>query len=543
MLNGIEVISREACENAPEYSISTGWPEPEPIEVQSKTAMALTPEMVPVYLREYVFSEAQQRCTRPEYIFALLLAAIESLIGGDCAVKVRKHSTWCAYPLSWSVIIGPPAANKSAAVSAIRELLAPLKQRADMKRASLMPDFEVARAEYESTKRAIAKAREAVNNAALLGQDEAGGKKLPDIETLRKKELDLKPPKAPPEIRYFFDDATYQKLQALCVDNPRAMHLLKDELSSWLQTLSDPANAELRTFWLEGANGNATRTSDTLGRGSVEAARYNLIASGGTQPDRIIPFIRNAAKGSNDGLLQRFRLITFPDSASVDDTDRPPDLSARTNVADILSRIDQLNYSQEGACEVEGCPVPAFTFDADALELAEEWRRGIKAKEKQASDDGNGMFAEFLVKSLSFVPTLALINHVLSIAAAGEFSKGSYPEIGAESVTQAIQTADFFFSHADKFWNLAFKNATSSEVLLAEKIIKGNLKDGFTVRDITRNCWSGLSESREIEGACEYLVSKGWLKVEDRAGKVGRNTTRYTINPQVSGKPLVRSVI
>lgn len=61
MLNGIEVISREACENAPEYSISTGWPEPEPIEVQSKTAMALTPEMVPVYLREYVFSEAQQR--------------------------------------------------------------------------------------------------------------------------------------------------------------------------------------------------------------------------------------------------------------------------------------------------------------------------------------------------------------------------------------------------------------------------------------------------------------------------------------------------
>jgi hypothetical protein len=64
---------------------------------------------------------------------------------------------------------------------------------------------------------------------------------------------------------------------------------------------------------------------------------------------------------------------------------------------------------------------------------------------------------------------------------------------------------------------------------------KGKLEDGFTVRDVLRKCWHGLTEGADIEAALSGLEEDGWLRGAFVSGGLsgGRPTTRYWINPRV----------
>lgn len=516
---------------APEYEPIDTWAAPEKIEVQSIKAAALTEQDVPVYLRDYVFSEAAQMETLPEFLFVDLLTAIGSLIGGDCAVKPKKNSDWCAYALSWGMKVGAPGSNKSAPYSAVKGLLAPLQARADEAYSKQLAPYLADKNEYDAKKKAIEKAREAAANALISGDKEQANR--PTMESLKQQELELKVPVPPAKKSYGYDAATYQKVHELCVDNPRGLYLNKDELSSLFTYLNDPKNDDARTFYLEAANGNQPYVMHTIGRGSTNAERCNVVIGGGMQPDKLAPVIRAAINGGNDGLLLRFRNIVWPDVTITEPTDLAPNLKARESIKAILSEIDQLNYLQAGAQVVSGCCVPAFAFDSQAQAMFDAWRQDLKLSQLAASEAGNGLYAEYLAKCKSYVPTLALINHILEIASGGEFRKESYPTIGADSVTQAITTAKFFRSHAEKILALGSKSATDIEVSLAKRILNGDLKDGFTVRDISRKCWSGLKEDRDIQSACEYLSSLNWLRREERSG-TGRPTQKYSINPSLN---------
>jgi hypothetical protein len=64
---------------------------------------------------------------------------------------------------------------------------------------------------------------------------------------------------------------------------------------------------------------------------------------------------------------------------------------------------------------------------------------------------------------------------------------------------------------------------------------KGKLEDGFTVRDVLRKCWHGLTEGADIEAALSGLEEDGWLRSRSIGGTgpgSGRPTTKYDINPR-----------
>jgi len=67
---------------------------------------------------------------------------------------------------------------------------------------------------------------------------------------------------------------------------------------------------------------------------------------------------------------------------------------------------------------------------------------------------------------------------------------------------------------------------------LAKHIQEGDLNDGFTLRDVYRKHWAGLSEKQALEQAIDLLLSLGWLKevVEDTGGKP---KVRHRINPKL----------
>ena len=69
-----------------------------------------------------------------------------------------------------------------------------------------------------------------------------------------------------------------------------------------------------RAFFLEAWNGNQSFDTDRIGRGHISIP--NLCASifGGIQPDKLTVYLEQAAHAlANDGMLQRFQLLVYPD--------------------------------------------------------------------------------------------------------------------------------------------------------------------------------------------------------------------------------------
>ena len=85
-----------------------------------------------------------------------------------------------------------------------------------------------------------------------------------------------------------------------------------------------------------------------------------------------------------------------------------------------------------------------------------------------------------------------------------------------------------------RIYSLSGSARVGSAQALGRHLKNSGLKDGFTVRDVERKNWSALKTPAAINSAIAILEERGWLKgVDDSENKVGRQTTRYFINPAV----------
>ena len=58
------------------------------------------------------------------------------------------------------------------------------------------------------------------------------------------------------------------------------------------------------------------------------------------------------------------------------------------------------------------------------------------------------------------------------------------------------------------------------------------LDDGFTVRDIVRKQWSGVTTAMQAETALAILAANGHVQSQDDIN-LGRPTVRYYVNPKI----------
>ena len=70
---------------------------------------------------------------------------------------------------------------------------------------------------------------------------------------------------------------------------------------------------------------------------------------------------------------------------------------------------------------------------------------------------------------------------------------------------------------------------------LCRRIKEGKLKQGFTVRDVVRKCWTGLSTPLQAEAALLILEEHHYLKSYESTNVAGRPTTQYDIHPVLIG--------
>jgi putative DNA primase/helicase len=324
------------------------WPEPKPIIGELKPVPAFDPEtLLPEVLGAWIMDEAERMPCPPDFIAAAALVALGSIVGARCAIKPKGRDSWLIVPNLWGGIVGDPSAKKSPAWDAALKPLDRLIAKALEAHTAAKADYETDKVVFEAHKDAIeGRIKEAAKKpnrgdpASIAKELRAHGEQAPDAPTLR---------------RYKANDSTVEKLGELLRENPAGLLVLRDELVGLIATWEREGREGERAFFLEAWNGNQSFDTDRIGRGHISIP--NLCASifGGIQPDKLTVYLEQAAHAlANDGMLQRFQLLVFPDPRRWEWRDRAPDKAARDAafaVFEALADFDPLAWGAAPADE------------------------------------------------------------------------------------------------------------------------------------------------------------------------------------------------
>lgn len=497
------------------------WPVPRPIEAPLLPVMPFDASLLPDALRAWVMDEAHRMPCPPDFIAAAVIVALGAVVGACCAIRPKARDSWLVVPNIWGGIVGLPSAKKSPAVAAALRPLERLIARAREAYEAEQHGFETAEMVFKA------------KSEAIEAQIKAAAKKNGDVDSLaqdfQRHRHDV--PQPPAMRRYKSNDSTVEKLGELLRDNPAGMLVFRDELVGLLATWERDGREGDRTFYLEAWNGTASFDTDRIGRGSIFIPNLCLSVFGGIQPDKLTGFLEQAAGAlANDGMLQRFQMLVYPDHVLWDWRDLEPDREARQMVMDVFEKLAEFTPTEWGAYPAdENAKIPYFRFDDEAQELFIEWSWGLHREILPRED--KPLMQQHLAKFEKLLPALALLFHLVECASS---ERGGL--VKKEAVIQAIGWCKYLETHARRCYGLLADDGLRAAKALAEKLQQGKLKDGFTARDVRRNQWRFLTTAEAVEAALDWLEDDGWLRVDRDAVQVGagRSTARYLINPQVT---------
>ncbi len=521
---GIDEVRKQLCKSEDE-DFQKVWSKLFPFGEELLPVPKFDVELLPSAFRNYIMDAAERIQCPPEFIGIGILVIFSSIIGAGCAIRPHRNDDWSVIPNLWGAIIGIPSAKKTPALNAAMSPLASLEKKAEMDFKEIKAKVEIDKQELDFRKKLLKTDLE----KAIKNENEK------EIEFIKSKLMLLENENMPVKCKRFkTNDATVEKLQELLADNPRGLLQYNDELMGFLASLEKEGREGSRAFYLEAWNGwskNPYQT-DRIIRGSISCNPCISIL-GAIQPSKLRIYLRSMLDSiGNDGFIQRFQLLVYPDPLKEWKlVDRKPDQAAFKQIEEIAAKIANTDFLSLGA-NIEGdFPLPVFRFNSEAQILFHDW---LASLERRLIDLGEGLIAQHLSKYRKLVPSLALIFYLSRSAQTMEPTG-----IAREDVERAIKLSYFLESHARRVYAMVDRRGVFAAKVLLEKICNGELVDGFTQRDASRPQWSGLSTSADIKEACDELVERGYLMEEkvDTTSKGGRSTLRYRIRPDFSKIP------
>jgi putative DNA primase/helicase len=251
---------------------------------------------------------------------------------------------------------------------------------------------------------------------------------------------------------------------------------------------------------------------------------------GGIQPMPLAAYLREAfAAGQDDGLIQRFQLLVYPDiTPNWHNVDRWPDSDARRRVVEIFRALDRLDYKALAAHQ-EGLDLPFLRFTPEAQVVFDAWRAGLEHRLR--TTDEHSAFLQHLAKYRSLVPSLALLFHLIDCV-----DQGVGGPVSEAATVRAVAWVDYLEPHAQRVYEPVVSPGRSAAVRLSKKLAGGQLSNPFTARQVRLKGWAGLTESQDIAVGLDQLEELHWLRCEEvRHPQGGRPTVQYHINPAVRG--------
>ena len=479
---------------------------PEPLPDPLPPVPTLEAALLPQSVRAWCQHLAASLQVPLEFVGVPVMVTLGAAIGRSAAVSMKQHGGWFEFPFLWGGVVGRPSSGKSPAI-------APAMRMLD----SMMGDELAAYAQAVKTYAADEMLRDAETAAAkkqLRGLVDDG--KRDDAAVIANRLQQTTAGNDPSRPRLVVNDATVEKLGELLNENPRGLIQCRDELSGWLATMDRQGREGDRGFWLECWNANGPYTFDRIGRGTVAIECCAMSIIGGIQPGKLAEYVRGAVHGGSgdDGLLQRFQLLVYPDiRPGWRFVDAPIDKMLAARALETYKRLRYCNPENYGARTSKECAAPFFEFNAEARELRTEWHEQLMTRLR--SGDETPWMESHLAKYPAMVGRLALVLHLAS---------GEHGEISADTVAVALDWAAFLEAHARRIYAPATHGGLASAHALLKK--RKDLADGFTARDVIRKGWAGLTDAKAVADALEILTDYRHLN-PDRPNTGGRPTTEY----------------
>ena len=120
-----------------------------------------------------------------------------------------------------------------------------------------------------------------------------------------------------------------------------------------------------------------------------------------------------------------------------------------------------------------------------------------------------------------------------SIALILHLAEGSIGPVTATSALRAAAWCEYLTGHARRIYGLVEAAKVSTARMVSRRLTEGKLIDGFTVRDLVRKQWSGVTTTLQAETALSILEENGHVQSQDCIITIGRPTMRFYVNPQL----------
>lgn len=486
------------------------WPELKPLTSSHRPVEPFDEALLPEAFRPWVMDAAERIQCPPDYIAVPIMVAASSVIGRKRTIQPKRRDDWRVVPNLWGAIVGRPGMMKSPAIKAgltfLHRLAAQAREEHDDAKREHEIDLELADVKRKDTKRKA-------EQAAKKGDHHAARDLLADAQSAE----DLP---TPPLRRPLVNDTTVEALGEILMDNPYGTLVYRDELVGLLKSLEKEGQESARGFYLQAFDGDEGYAFDRIGRGKnlhIPAVCLSLL--GGIQPSKLRKYVRDAVTGSggDDGLIQRFGMVVFPDTPRVwRNVDRWPDNDAKARAAEVFDRLEATEPEADGEGRVK-----CLHFDDEALEMFVQWHTELEHLLR--SDGMHPALESHLSKYRKLVPALAVVCALVD---------GRDDLVNATDLGRAIAWSEYLRSHAERIYAEGDNQTIENAKTIAGHIRRGALDDGFTASEVRRRGWTGLSSTQAVDDALETLEEHEHIRPQrPDAGSPGRPTVRYLINP------------
>jgi len=488
------------------------WPDVEPLPPEHPPVALFDYDLLPSVFAAYTRDVAERMQCPPDYVAVGLMCSVGNLVGRKVGIHPKRKDDWLEVCNLWGGVVGPPSIMKSPALS---DAMLPLNTLV----AEAIERHKVACAEFADAKEVRAAGKD-MRKAALAKELKERGESAA-LDMAKKQRTATKD--EPICERLTVNDVTAEKLGMMLNENPNGLLQFRDELAGWLRSMDKDGHENDRAFFLECWNGKGSYTSDRVERGTthIEAAIVGVL--GGIQPGVLSKYIREATgSGSgSDGLLQRFNLIVWPEITPLFvNIDRYPNKEAKEAVMDVFRRLHAMTSADLGAT-TDYSTIPALRFTHEAQDRFDQWREGFE-NGLRSSDEHPALVAH-LTKHRKAVPVLALLDHLCD---------GDTGAVGLKSLEKAIRWHAYLKSHAAKVYGGIRNGGAAPAREILRRINEGDIKDGFTARDVYRRELAGLDDRATVESGINALLAANYVR-EDITTTAGKSIVRHRIHPSL----------
>lgn len=503
------LADEETQSQATRVEVAEDWPKLEPIQSELPPVQTFSEDLLPDSFRPLVADVTERMQVPMDYPAVVMVLCLAGAVNRRALIQPKANDTaWEVLPNLWGGIIAPPGFMKSPVIQAATRPLNRIQTEWRQEHGEALKEYARQKEEYD------------LRRAAWKEQYKAASKR-PNAAAPDRPEDE---PGEPKLRRLIVNDATFEALHQTMSENPAGILVIRDELTGWWSQLDRAGREGERAFCLQAWNGDTGHTIDRIGRGSIHVEACCMSMLGGIQPGRLRSYLVDALEDgpSNDGLIQRFQLLVWPDTApDWKYVDRAPDAASEQQAARVFRKLVEMDAEHPAR----------FRFASDAQELFIEWLAELEAKIR--GDELHPALISHLSKYRKLMPALAVLFE-LSEWAPGN---GDADTVCLHHAQQAAAWCEYLESHARRVYSCIVTPQLRAARELADRIKHRKVgADGFfSCRDVYMKGWSGLDSPEAVKQATEVLQDAGWVR--DLPGESrplgGRPSNRYEVNPGV----------